>query len=239
MNREQKAATIDALAEQLSSAQAVIALDYRGLDVAGTAELRAKLRECETTLRVVKNSLTERAAAQAQIEGLGGVLAGPTALAFVNGDPALAAKAIAERARATQLLPFKGGLLAGRTLSPEQLQALSRLPARDVIYGQLVGVVASPINGLARTLGALIGGLAVALSQVREQRAGEGTAGAPSGVEEQSAPAGGAEASEQTGKAEQSGEPDGEGEAAGASEAALASAAEQQEQQSQPTESKE
>ncbi|HLI31832.1 MAG TPA: 50S ribosomal protein L10 [Solirubrobacteraceae bacterium] len=216
MNREQKAATIDALAEQLASAQAVIALDFRGLDVAGTAELRARLRECETTLRVVKNSLAERAAAQAQIEGLGEVLAGPTALAFVTGDPATAAKAIAERARATQLLPFKGGLLSGQALSAEQLQALSRLPAREVLYGQLVGVVASPLNGLARTLSSLIGGLAVALSQVRDQRAAGGAdeadAGAGEGGDESSAA--GAEALEQP-------------------------HAEQQEEDPQPTESKE
>ena len=216
MNREQKAATIDALAEQLTSAQAVIALDFRGLDVAGTAELRAKLRECETTLRVVKNSLAERAAAQAQIEGLGEVLAGPTALAFVTGDPATAAKAIAERARATQLLPFKGGLLSGQALSAEQLQALSRLPAREVLYGQLVGVVASPLNGLARSLSSLIGGLAVALSQVREQRAAGGTDEAQADAGE-----GGAQSS-----------------AAGA-EATEPPHAEQQEENSQPTESKE
>jgi large subunit ribosomal protein L10 len=220
MNREQKAATIDALAEQLASAQAVIAVDYRGIDVATTVELRGKLRECQTTFRVVKNSLTERAAAQAQIDGLNAVLAGPTALAFVEGDPALAAKAIAERARATQLLPFKGGLLSGRMLSAEELQSLSRLPAREVLYGRLVGVVASPLNGLARTLNALIGGLAIALGQVHEQRAAGGAGGEQSGAKAQG---------DQPGQAQ---------EGAGG-EAAEADAGQPQDQQQQPTESKE
>jgi large subunit ribosomal protein L10 len=221
MNREQKADTIDALAEQLASAQAVIAVDYRGIDVASTVELRSRLRECETTFRVVKNSLTERAAAQVQVEGLNAVLAGPTALAFVKGDPALAARAIAERARATQLLPFKGGLLSGRVLTAEELQTLSRLPAREVLYGQLVGVVASPLNGLARTLNALIGGLAVALSQVHEQRAAEGPQGA-----------------EQTGAKAQDGQPEQAQEGEGG-DAAESGAGQPQVQQQQPTESKE
>ena len=98
----------------------------------------------------------------------------------MRGDAALAAKAIADYARATQLLPFKGGLMDGAALDPDQLRAISRLPSREVLYGQLVGVVASPMSGLVRTLGALVGGLAVALGQVREKKeSGELPAGEP------------------------------------------------------------
>jgi large subunit ribosomal protein L10 len=67
-------------------------------------------------------------------------------------------------------LPFKGGLMDGAALDPEQIRSLSRLPSREVLYGQLVGVVASPISGLVRSLGGLLGGLAVALGQVREKK---------------------------------------------------------------------
>ena len=88
----------------------------------------------------------------------------------MRGDVATAAKAIADYARATQLLPFKGGLMDGAPLDVEQIRALSRLPSREVLYGQLVGVVASPVSGLVRTLNALLGGLAVALGQVREKK---------------------------------------------------------------------
>jgi large subunit ribosomal protein L10 len=180
MNREQKAAAIAQIAAQIEESDAIFAVDYRGLSVTQMAELRGRLRDAEATFKVVKNSLTERAAEQSGADSLNALLIGPTALTFVRGDVAVAAKAIADYARATQLLPFKGGLMDGQELDVEQLRSLSRLPARDVLYGQLVGVVASPVSGLVRTLGALLGGLAVALGQVREKKeSGEIPAGTP------------------------------------------------------------
>jgi large subunit ribosomal protein L10 len=170
MNREQKAATIEALATEIDESQAVFAVDYRGISVAQAAELRSRLREADATFTVVKNSLTERAADQVGAESLKSLLSGPTALTFVRGDAALAAKAVADQARATQLLPFKGGLMDGEVVDADQIRAISRLPSREVLYGQLVGIVASPISGLVRTLGGLVGGLAVALGQVREKK---------------------------------------------------------------------
>ncbi|HEY2631105.1 MAG TPA: 50S ribosomal protein L10 [Solirubrobacteraceae bacterium] len=170
MNREQKAATIEAIAADIDQSEAIFAVDYRGISVPQAAELRTKLREADATFTVVKNSLTERAADQVGAESLKPMLSGPTALTFVRGDVALAAKAIADYARATQLLPFKGGLLNGEVLEADQIRAISRLPARDVLYGQLVGIVASPLSGLVRTLNALLGGLAVALGQVQEKK---------------------------------------------------------------------
>jgi large subunit ribosomal protein L10 len=169
MNRDQKAAAIEEIATEIQEASAVFAVDYRGISVPQAAELRAKLRDADTRFRVVKNTLTERAADQAGAEALKALLEGPTALAFVRGDAAAAAKAIADYARATDLLPFKGGLMDGAALDPEQIRAISRLPSREVLYGQLVGIVASPISGLARTLQALISGLAVQLGQIQEQ----------------------------------------------------------------------
>jgi large subunit ribosomal protein L10 len=184
MNRDQKAAAIAEIAADIESSQAVFAVDYRGISVPQAAELRAKLREADAVFRVVKNSLTERAADQTGTEQLKPLLQGPTALTFVRGDAALAAKAIADYARITQLLPFKGGLMEGAALDPDQLRAISRLPSREVLYGQLVGVVAAPVSGLVRTLGALLGGLAVALGQVREQKeSGAIPAGAPPAAE--------------------------------------------------------
>jgi large subunit ribosomal protein L10 len=170
MNRDQKAVAIAEIAEKIDESQAIFAVDYRGITVAQVAELRAKLRENDATFKVVKNSLTERAADQVGAETLKDYLAGPTALTFVRGDAATAAKTVADYARATQLLPFKGGLMDGAPLDVEQIRSLSRLPSREVLYSQLVGVVASPISGLVRTLGALIGGLAVALGQVHEKK---------------------------------------------------------------------
>jgi large subunit ribosomal protein L10 len=189
MNRDQKATAIAEIAAHIDESEAVFAVDYRGISVPQVAELRSKLREADATFTVVKNSLTERAADQVGAEALKDFLAGPTALTFVRGDAATAAKAVADYAKATQLLPFKGGLMDGATLDVDQIRSLSRLPSREVLYGQLVGVVASPISGLVRTLGALVSGLAVALEQVREKKeSGEIPAGdppaAPAPVEE-------------------------------------------------------
>ncbi|MFZ1155258.1 MAG: 50S ribosomal protein L10 [Solirubrobacteraceae bacterium] len=187
MNREQKAATIEALAAEIDGSDAVFAVDYRGISVSQAAELRTKLRDADATFQVVKNSLTERAADQVGAESLKPLLSGPTALTFVRGDAAMAAKAIADQARATQLLPFKGGLMNGDVLDADQIRAISRLPSREALYGQLVGIVASPITGLVRTLGSLVGGLAVALSQVREKKeSGEIPAGEPPAAQEAS-----------------------------------------------------
>src|ERR1017187_7101676 len=180
MNRDQKAVAIAEIATHIDQSEAIFAVDYRGISVAQVAELRTKLRDADATFKVVKNSLTERAADQAGAEALKDFLAGPTALTFVRGDVATAAKAIADYARATQLLPFKGGLMGQEALDVDQLRSLSRLPSREVLYGQLVGVVASPVTGLVRSLSALVGGLASALGQVRDKKeSGEIPAGEP------------------------------------------------------------
>jgi large subunit ribosomal protein L10 len=186
MNRDQKAVAIAEIATHIDESDAIFAVDYRGITVAQVAELRAKLRQSDATFKVVKNSLTERAADQVGAETLKDFLSGPTALTFVRGDVATAAKTVADYGRATQLLPFKGGLMEGAPLDVDQIRSLSRLPSREVLYGQLVGVVASPIGGLVRTLNALISGVAVALGQVHAKKeSGELPAGdAPVAVAE-------------------------------------------------------
>src|SRR5699024_6817423 len=105
MNRDQKAAVIDEIAGQITESEAVLAVDYRGTSVSQAAELRTKLREADASLRIVKNSLTDRAADQAGAESLRALLEGPTALTFVRGDVALAAKAISDFGRTTELVP--------------------------------------------------------------------------------------------------------------------------------------
>ena len=170
MNRDQKAAVIEEIAADISEAQAIFAVDYRGITVAQAEALRTRLREADASFRVVKNSLTERAADQAGADQLKPLLEGPTALTFARGDAAAAARAVAEFARATQLLGFKGGVMDGAALSSAEVGAISRLPSREVLYGQLVGLVANPLSGLARSLNALIGGLAIGLGGVLSKK---------------------------------------------------------------------
>jgi len=180
LNREQKAAAVAEIADQIRESEAVFAVDYRGISVTQAAELRTKLRDADASFRIVKNTLTERAADAADAASLKELLTGPTALTFVRGDVAVAAKALADGQKATELLAFKGGVMNGEALEPAQITALSKLPSREVLYGQLVGIVASPITGLARSLNGLVSGLAVALGGVLEKKeSGEIPAGEP------------------------------------------------------------
>jgi large subunit ribosomal protein L10 len=179
MDRTQKAAVIEEVAQQIQDAEAIYAVDYRGASVPQAAELRARLRDADATFRVVKNTLTQRAADRAGAEGLKAYLEGPTALTFVRGDAAAAAKALADFRRASGLLEFKGGWMNSEALSPEQMDAIARLPTREVLYGRLVGMVASPLTGLASALNGLIGGLARQLSQIADQGLVGGDAPAP------------------------------------------------------------
>jgi large subunit ribosomal protein L10 len=174
LNKEQKAQVVEQIASRLTAAAAVYAVDYRGLTVTQAAELRRNLREADTSFRVVKNTLTLRAADKAGVESIKPLVeGGPTALAFVSGDPALAAKALDTFARQTQVLELKGGVLDGEPLDLEQLRTLARLPGRDQLNAQLAGVVASPLTTLVRGLGSLLSGIAIALGQVQQQRAAE------------------------------------------------------------------
>jgi large subunit ribosomal protein L10 len=169
MNRDQKAAVVDEIAGQIEAAQAIFAVDYRGISVSQIAELRAKLRESDTRFRIVKNSLSERAADKAGAEALRPLLEGPTALALVGGDAAMAAKALNDTARAlNNLIEFKGGLMDGNALSADDVRAIARLPTRDVLNAQLVGTIAAPLSGLVRTLNALIAGVAIQLQAIAD-----------------------------------------------------------------------
>src|SRR5919106_472175 len=175
MKRDQKTQVIDELAAQLGEAQAIYAVDYRGISVPQAAELRASLREQDATFRIVKNTLTLRAADKAGVEAIKQLVAeGPTALTFVRGDAALAAKALDSFSRRADVLEVKGGVMEGQVLAAEDIRRLARLPSRDVLTAQFAGVVASPLTGLVRGLGAMVAGLAIALAQVREQKEAEG-----------------------------------------------------------------
>ncbi|HET9073975.1 MAG TPA: 50S ribosomal protein L10 [Solirubrobacteraceae bacterium] len=170
MNRDEKAAVIDQVAEEIGGSEAVFAVDYRGITVAQIKELRTKLADSQTTLQVTKNSLAELAADKAGATELKSLLAGPTALAFVKGDAAAAAKVLSDTARVLRgPLASKGGYMNGATLTPEQVNAIAQLPTREVLYAQLVGTVAAPITGVVRGLHALIQGLAIQLGAIQDQ----------------------------------------------------------------------
>ena len=169
MNREEKSATIEEVAAQIEGAEAIFAVDYRGISVPQAAELRGKLREADASFRIVKNRLTKLAAEKAGEARLAVLLEGPTALTFVRGDTAQAAKAITTFNSEHEVLTFKGGFMEGLDLDEDRFQSIARLPTREILDGQLAGVVASPLTGLVRGLGSMIQGLALQLGQIAEK----------------------------------------------------------------------
>jgi large subunit ribosomal protein L10 len=185
MNREEKAAAIEEIAAQIEAAEAIFAVDYRGISVPQAAELRGKLREADASFRIVKNRLSKLAAEKVGEERLADLLQGPTALAFVRGDTAQAAKAISGFNKEHDVLTFKGGFMDGTSLDEGGFEAIARLPSRDVLNGQFAGVVASPLTGLVRGLGSMIQGLALQLGQIAEKGlvSGVAPADAPKGEE--------------------------------------------------------
>jgi large subunit ribosomal protein L10 len=183
MDREKKAVLVEEIAAQLTDAGAIFAVDYRGIGVSEAAELRARLAESDATLRIVKNRLAKRAAESAGTEQLGSLFEGPTALTLVQGDPVTAAKTIADFAREHRVPTYKGGIMDGAPLEPEQFTRIARLPGLEVLQGQLIGVVASPVTGLARGLNQMLAGLASQLGQMREQGLVSGEADGPAAEE--------------------------------------------------------
>ena len=169
MNRAEKEAAVEEIGSELSAATTVFAVDYRGISVPQAAELRVKLRDADASFSVVKNRLAKRATEGAGAAELDEHLVGPTALTFVRGDAVLAAKAISELIRRDGVLAYKGGLMDGNVLDPAQFDSIARLPGVEILHGQLVGLAASPLTGVVRTLNQLIAGLASQLGQVAER----------------------------------------------------------------------
>lgn len=195
MNRDEKASAVAEIGEELDSATAVFAVDYRGISVPQAAELRSKLREADASFSVVKNRLAKRATGDAGASELDEHLVGPTALTFVRGDAVLAAKAINDFTKQNGVLAYKGGIMDGATLDPDQFSSIAKLPGVDVLRGQLVGLAASPLTGIVRTLNQLIAGMASQLGQIAEQGLVSGEAPAA----EEEAPAADEEAPDEGG----------------------------------------
>jgi large subunit ribosomal protein L10 len=189
MNREEKSAAIKEIAAEIEAAEAIFAVDYRGISVPQAAELRSKLREADASFRIVKNRLTKIAADQVGEERLSELLQGPTALTFVRGDTAQAAKAITTFNKTHEVLTFKGGFMEGTSLDEAAFKSIAKLPGREVLNGQLAGVVASPLTGLVRGLGSMIQGLALQLGQIAEKGLVSGEAPAAEEPKAEEAPA--------------------------------------------------
>ena len=169
MDRDQKAAAIAELTDELKGSEAIFAVDYRGISVTQASDLRRRLTDADAVFKVVKNRLAKLAVVEAGAAEMDDLLVGPTALTMIRGDAVIAAKAISDFAKQNDVLVYKGGFMDGEALDPEGFQVIAKLPGVDVLRGQLVGIAASPITSLVRGLGSMVSGLAIALGQIAEQ----------------------------------------------------------------------
>lgn len=171
MPREDKIEVVRELREDIERSNALLLTDYRGLTVKEISALRRSLREAGAEYKVVKNSLFELAAESMADSGLPQLLEGPTAVAFVRNDPVLSAKVIADFMREHKTLSIKGGFVEGQLYTADQIQALSKVPPRDVLVAQLLGSIQLPISNLVGTLQGLVSSLVYTLQAVADQKA--------------------------------------------------------------------
>ena len=148
MARPDKAATVAELAERFRGSQAAVLTEYRGLTVAQLTQLRKNIKS-HATYAVVKNTLTALAAREAGVSAFDGSLTGPSAVAFVTGDPVEAAKGLRDFARTHPALVIKGGVLDGRSLSAEEVNKLADLESREVLLAKLAGAMKASLNQAA------------------------------------------------------------------------------------------
>jgi large subunit ribosomal protein L10 len=172
MHRDQKREVVAELTEDFRSSTSMLVADPRGLTVAQLRDLRTRLRAQDASFRVAKNTLARIAARDADREPLVDLLAGPTGIALVQGDPAPVAKALSDFARTAPTLVLRGGLLEGRAIDEAGVRQLATLPPREQLIAQFVGGIAAPLSAFVNTIAAIPRGLVVALDQIRQQKEG-------------------------------------------------------------------
>jgi large subunit ribosomal protein L10 len=202
MARAEKVAAVAEISERFQSSSGAVLTEYRGLSVAQLGELRRSLGE-HATFAVVKNTLTKIAAHDAGVAAeLTELLTGPSAIAFVQGDVVEAAKGLRDFSRANPFLVIKGGVLDGKSMTPDEIVKLADLESREVLLAKLAGAMKASMSGAAATFAALPVQMARLLAALQEQRGGEAEGGTPvladgapeDGAPEDSAPGDAAEA---------------------------------------------
>jgi large subunit ribosomal protein L10 len=201
MLKRDKEQVVERLTERIRAAETLIVADYRGLTNAQLEGLRDELLTHGARFAVVKNTLTRRAAEAAGNEALLALLDGPTAIAFLEngGDPVATAKALSRLARESKVLAVRGGILEGRTISPDEIESLATLPPADVLRGQVLGAIVAPVQAIAGLVAAPLTNLAGLIDARIEQLGGESKASEAEPIEEVSPEAPAAEPADEAG----------------------------------------
>jgi large subunit ribosomal protein L10 len=170
MARPEKVQAVAEIKERLERAQAVFLAEYAGLSVKQQQTLRRGLRESGAEFQVVKMTLARRAAAELELADLDELFIGPTGLAFADGDPVTAAKALKDFAKENEVFTIKGGLLGSEFLTPERVSELADIESREVLLSKIAGAMQAPMANLAGLLAALPRNLASAMQQLVEKK---------------------------------------------------------------------
>lgn len=183
MARPEKVAEVEEIRRRFEGAEATLLTEYRGLRVADIAEVRGALREAEAEYKVLKNTLTRIAVRAVGLDDLVDLLEGPTAIVFVQGDVAAAAKALDDAAKKYPVLVVKGGAMKGKVFGADQAQALAKLEPRDVLLARIAMMMNAPAQQTANVLSALLRDLGSMLAQVVTKKEEEGPAEATAAAE--------------------------------------------------------
>ena len=166
----EKQELVKTLAEKLGGSVSGVLVDYRGTNVVKDTEMRRKMREAGVDYTVIKNTMLRFATTEAKLEDLHQYLEGPTALALHVDDPVAPAKLIYAHMGKDKTMEVKAGFVNGKVITAAEVEALSKLPAREVLVAQVLGTMIAPISGLATVLNANIRGLAVALQAIADKK---------------------------------------------------------------------
>jgi len=243
MEKAQKERLVADLTEKLQQADTLLVADYRGLSMSEIDSLRTEVLKHGASFRVVKNTLTRRAAEAAGQDALLAMLEGPTGIAFLesDGDPVAVAKALSEAARTTKILTIRGGILEGRTITEQEVEDLAKLPPTEVLRGQVLGAILGPLNAIAGLINAplqnLYGLIEARIEQLEQQGDTSAAEAAATEVEapaaEEEAPAAGEAPAEEVVAQEPAEEAQASADAATAESEADEAAAEAEEDQPQ------
>ncbi|WP_066503507.1 50S ribosomal protein L10 [Abyssisolibacter fermentans] len=168
--REQKKQVVMEIQNKIEKAQAIVLVDYRGLNVEEVTELRKKFTEADVEYRVYKNSMMRFAFKNSGLEEFNQYLTGPNAIAFSDSDPVAPAKITDEFAKKHENLEIKAGVVDGEIIDLNKVKELAALPPREVLIAQVLGGLNAPISGFANVLQGTIRNLVYALDQVKEQK---------------------------------------------------------------------
>lgn len=170
MNRTEKQQQVDYIAEKFEKSKSIIFANYRGLNVSEITELRTKLTQADSTMKVVKNRLAKRAAQQVNIQGLDDYLKGPTAMASSEIDPIIPAKILVDFAKDHEVLEIKAGYMDGKVMDLATINRLARLPSREVLLSRALASMNAPITNFTLALAAIPRQLVTVINAIKDKK---------------------------------------------------------------------